>query len=224
VFHHGWRVRARATDEDCDGDEHGWCHGDEEKTKQVGEAALPHGHDIAKHGVQAELVVAPFAKDFRQLWDVASNNEASVDMVNSCLQGAYALGISQPQYRRWLPLAKIGETVAILHIMRCNLCLDKGDLEQAVYDAQAAVKLSTVPGTPQYSPKATSGMWFAQACRALGRVCVVRTLLHANLQDVCGRSGKCLPLRVLARHHSRRRTESQGGAVTNRLNCAEAGK
>ena len=131
--------------------------------------------EMAEMRARAEDVVATFAKDFRQFWDAVSANAASVDMVNACLQGAYSLGISQPQYRVWLPLAKIGETVAILHIMRCNLCLDGGDLAQALCDAQAAVALSTVPGAPQSSPKATSGMWFAQACRALGRVAVVRS-------------------------------------------------
>jgi hypothetical protein len=124
--------------------------------------------------LQAEEVLEPFAWDFRQFWDVVSNNEATVDIVDSCLKGAYALGITQPQYRPWLPLSKIGETVAILHIMQCNLCLEHDDLARAVLDAQAAVALTMVPGTPQCAPKATSSMWFAQACRALGRTCVVR--------------------------------------------------
>lgn len=124
--------------------------------------------------MQAEEVLEPFARDFRQFWNVVSNNEATVEMVDACLKGAYALGITQPQFRPWLPLSKIGETVAILHIMRCNLCLERGDLARAVHDAQAAVVLSTVPGSSQCAPKATSSMWFAQACRALGRACVVR--------------------------------------------------
>jgi hypothetical protein len=128
---------------------------------------------------QAEQAVAAFAKDFRQFWEVVSNNEATVSMVDVCLSGAYALGILDAPYRPWLPLSKIGETVAILHIMRCNLCLDRGGLAQAAADAQAAVALTSVPGCAPCSPKAASGMWFAQACRALGRVCVVRSCLSA---------------------------------------------
>jgi hypothetical protein len=87
------------------------------------------------------------------------------------------LGVTQPQYRCWLPLSKIGETMAILHIMRCNLSLDRGDLAQSVHDAQAAVALTIIPGSSACSPKAMSAMWFAQACRALGRVSVVRSCL-----------------------------------------------
>ena len=124
---------------------------------------------------RAEEVLQTFAKDFRQFWEVVSNKEASVDMVDACLKGAYRLGVMQPQYRCWLPLSKIGETMAILHIMRCNLSLDRGDLAQSVHDAQAAVALTIIPGSSACSPKAMSAMWFAQACRALGRVSVVRS-------------------------------------------------
>jgi hypothetical protein len=131
--------------------------------------------------MQAEEVLQTFAKDFRQFWEVVSNKEASVDMVDACLKGAYRLGVMQPQYRCWLPLSKIGETMAILHIMRCNLSLDRGDLAQSVHDAQAAVALTIIPGSSACAPKAMSAMWFAQACRALGRVSVVRSHLHATL-------------------------------------------
>lgn len=116
-----------------------------------------------------------FAKDFRQFWEVVSNKEASVDMVDACLKGAYRLGITQPQYRCWLPLSKVGETMAILKIMHSNLCMDRGDLAQSVHDAQAAVALTIIPGSSACCPKAMSAMWFAQACRALGRVSVVWT-------------------------------------------------
>ena len=143
--------------------------------------------------IQAEEVLEPFARDFRQFWDVVSNNEATVEMVDACLRGAYSLGITQPHFRPWLPLSKIGETVAILHIMRCNLCLERGDLARAVHDAQAAVALSTVPGTPQCAPKATSSMWFAQACRALGRACVVR---RASMH-LCCHVPRCLSIALL---------------------------
>lgn len=123
---------------------------------------------------QAEEVLQVFAKDFRQFWEVVSNKEASVDMVDACLKGAYRLGITQPQYRCWLPLSKVGETMAILKIMHSNLCMDRGDLAQSVHDAQAAVALTIIPGSSACCPKAMSAMWFAQACRALGRVSVVR--------------------------------------------------
>lgn len=96
-------------------------------------------------------------------------------MVDACLKGAYRLGITQPQYRCWLPLSKVGETMAILKIMHSNLCMDRGDLAQSVHDAQAAVALTIIPGSSACCPKAMSAMWFAQACRALGRVSVVRT-------------------------------------------------
>jgi hypothetical protein len=106
-------------------------------------------------------------------------------MVDACLKGAYSLGVMQPQYRCWLPLSKIGETMAILHIMRCNLSLDRGDLAQSVHDAQAAVALTIIPGSSACSPKAMSAMWFAQACRALGRVSVVRSYPLAAVQVLC---------------------------------------
>lgn len=134
--------------------------------------------------MQAEEVLQTFAKDFRQFWEVVSNKEASVDMVDACLKGAYSLGVMQPQYRCWLPLSKIGETMAILHIMRCNLSLDRGDLAQSVHDAQAAVALTIIPGSSACSPKAMSAMWFAQACRALGRVSVVR--IPPSFSFLCG--------------------------------------
>lgn len=106
-------------------------------------------------------------------------------MVDACLKGAYRLGVMQPQYRCWLPLSKIGETMAILHIMRCNLSLDRGDLAQSVHDAQAAVALTIIPGASASSPKAMSAMWFAQACRALGRVSVVRFYLPVLWRKCC---------------------------------------
>lgn len=127
-----------------------------------------------KSAGQAEEVLQVFAKDFRQFWEVVSNKEASVDMVDACLKGAYRLGITQPQYRCWLPLSKVGETMAILKIMHSNLSMDRGDLAQSVHDAQAAVSLTIIPGSSACCPKAMSAMWFAQACRALGRVSVVR--------------------------------------------------
>lgn len=130
-----------------------------------------------------------FAKDFRQFWEVVSNKEASVDMVDACLKGAYRLGITQPQYRCWLPLSKVGETMAILKIMHSNLSMDRGDLAQSVHDAQAAVALTIIPGSSACCPKAMSAMWFAQACRALGRVSVVRPIIRHTMP--------CHPLALL---------------------------
>jgi hypothetical protein len=48
--------------------------------------------------LQSEEVLEPFAQDFWHFWDVVSNNEATVDTVDTCLKGAYVLGITQPRY------------------------------------------------------------------------------------------------------------------------------
>lgn len=48
--------------------------------------------------LQAEEVLEPFPWDIRQFWNVVSNTEATVDILDACLKGTYTLGITQPRH------------------------------------------------------------------------------------------------------------------------------